>query len=275
MTAAAKEKESQVLDVQSGLDDSQRKQVGAHQSSMPAAGQQQSETMALINVIERVAMNPEADIDKMERLLEMREKLEARQAEQAYNMAMAKAQSSMPSVGKTQTNKHTNSMYADLGGMIEAIKPIYTQYGFSVSYTTGEGAPEGYMRIIAEVSHEAGCTKRYPADLPLDVSGAQGKANKTGVQGWGSTASYGRRYLLALIFNIAIMGEDNDGNKPPAELSNKAGDWIAAVNECSTMDALEKAFKDGYKDLGKDSYGRNQLIKAKDATKHKILRGNQ
>jgi hypothetical protein len=42
---------------------------------------------------------------------------------------------------------------------------------------------------------------------PLDTSG--GKSN---VQGVGSTNSYLRRYIACNIFNIVVVGDDDDGN---------------------------------------------------------------
>jgi hypothetical protein len=40
----------------------------------------------------------------------------------------------------------------------------------------------------------------------------RGSPNKTAIHGFGSAMSYGRRYLLLLIFNLAMRHEDNDGN---------------------------------------------------------------
>ena len=48
----------------------------------------------------------------------------------------------------------------------------------------------------------------------MDDKGPQGAPNKTGIQGMGSTWSYLQRRLLAMIFNIRIVGEDQDGRKP-------------------------------------------------------------
>ena len=52
----------------------------------------QPETSALISMIERAARDPSVDIDKMERLLQMHERVEAKQRESAFNTAMAAVQ---------------------------------------------------------------------------------------------------------------------------------------------------------------------------------------
>ena len=48
-----------------------------------------SEIVAFIGIIERAARDPSIDIDKLDRLLLMRERENARVAEQAFNTALA------------------------------------------------------------------------------------------------------------------------------------------------------------------------------------------
>ena len=60
--------------------------------------QPQSESAALINMIERAASDPNVDIDKMERLFQMHERIQERRAVEAYNASMAAAQSEMQTV---------------------------------------------------------------------------------------------------------------------------------------------------------------------------------
>jgi len=61
------------------------------------------------------------------------------------------------------------------------------------------------------LSHSAGHTRKYWVDLPLDQAGIKGTVNKTPMHATGSTFSYGRRYLVVMIFNISVIGEDDDG----------------------------------------------------------------
>lgn len=59
-------------------------------------------------------------------------------------------------------------------------------------------------------AHEAGHECAYHLDLPPDTAGAQGKANKTPIQGIGSTITYARRYLVLQVFNIALTNDPDD-----------------------------------------------------------------
>lgn len=166
----------------------------------------------LIHVIAAAASDPSVDIEKMERLWAMHEKLKNRADEEAFNAAMNKAQSEMGRVSADAANPQTRSVYATYGKLDSAVRPIYTRHGFSISFNEGEGAPEGFARILAYVSHSAGHTRTYKLDMPNDGKGAKGGDVMTKTHATGSAHSYGRRYLLKDIFNIAIGEEDTDGN---------------------------------------------------------------
>lgn len=186
-------------------------QLPAVTRPQPMAAVSAQEAGSLFHIIAAVARDPNVDIDKVERLMAMHERLKARAAEEAFNEAMNKAQSEMGRVSADAVNKQTSSVYATYGQLDAAIRPIYTANGFSISFNEGEGAPEGFVRILAYVSH-SGHTRTYKADLPNDGKGAKGGDVMTKTHATGSAHSYGRRYLLKDIFNIAIGENDNDGN---------------------------------------------------------------
>jgi len=188
--------------------------VVAQQRSGAIAGTGASlqESASLIHVIAAAARDPSVDIEKMERLWAMHEKLQGRAAEEAFNAAMNKAQSEMGRVSADAANPQTRSTYATYGQLDKAVRPIYTRAGFSISFNEGDGAPEGHARILAYVSHSAGHTRTYKLDMPTDGKGAKGGDVMTKTHATGSAHSYGRRYLLKDIFNIAIGENDDDGN---------------------------------------------------------------
>ena len=182
---------------------------------------------ALLQVIARAASDPAVDIDKMERLLAMQERVMERNAEAAFNEAMRASQGDMRQVATDANNPQTRSRYATYAAIDAALRPIYTRHGFSISYGTAD-APEGYVRVLAYVSHVGGHTRRYEAAMPADGKGAKGGDVMTKTHAFGAATSYGMRYLLKMIFNVAIGEYDLDGNEPtqrpevPAELLQKA-----------------------------------------------------
>lgn len=174
----------------------------------------------MLAIIARAASDPNVNVDKMERLYAMLKEEKARVAEQQFNEAMRKAQSEMPMVVKDAKNPSTNSNFARLETLKKITTPIITTNGFSQQFSQGDGALPGKIRVLCEVSHIGGHSKIFHLDLSPDDVGPKGLPNKTKIHGEGSTFSYGERYLTKLIFNITIVGEDDDGNqgkrpKPP------------------------------------------------------------
>lgn len=198
------------------------------------------DSAALIAVIERIATNPEADISKLEKMLDMQERIFNRNAEQAFNADMARAQSEMGTVSADAENPQTRSKYASYAALDRAVRPIYTKYGFALSFNTEGGAPEGCVRVICIVSHLGGHSRRYTLDMPADGLGAKGNAVMTKTHAAGSAMSYGQRYLLKLIFNVAVGENDDDGNS-----ANIHDDWLAAVESAATLEDLQQLKADG------------------------------
>lgn len=172
----------------------------------------QQEGATILSIISRAASDPNVDIDKLERLMAMKERMDARQAEQAFNEAMSAAQSEMGRISTDATNPQTRSRYATYGKLDSCLRPIYTRHGFALSYGTRRSESEGHITILCDVSHKGGHVKQYQCDMPADGKGAKGGDVMTKTHAAGSAMSYGQRYLLKLIFNVAIGENDDDGN---------------------------------------------------------------
>lgn len=201
----------------------------------------QESSTAIIQVIERAALNPAIDVEKMERLLAMQERIMTRNAEMSFNSAMRAAQEEMPKVLRNKRNDQTSSNYADLEKVNDVIVPVYTKHGFSLSFGTADTTTEGHIRITCFVSHVDGHSRPYFADMPLDIAGIKGNQNKTPTHAHGSTMSYGRRYLTLLIFNISLTNEDKDGNQ--------SGDCITESQITDLMALAEEVKADKQKFL--------------------------
>lgn len=204
--------------------------------SAPEAQAVDSSAAVMIQMIQRCAADPAIDVDKMERMMAMHERIVDRSAAAAFNAAMVRAQGCIKPVVRDQLNTHTNSYYANLEAIDRKATPIYTAEGLALSFGTEDSPIAGHVRVVCDVMHELGHVKRYKVDLPLDGAGARGNANKTGVQAHGSTYSYARRYLTVLIFNVTIANEDNDGNDAEPE---QATTQAAQQDQQSTTPNIE------------------------------------
>lgn len=174
----------------------------------------QTETAAILAMIERAARDPAVDITKIERLMEMRDRQEAKAAERAFNVSMNAAQGEMRPIGADALNPQTKSKYATYAKLDSVLRPIYTKHGFSLSFDEDESPKADHIRVLCYVSHEGGHTRTYRKDMPADGKGAKGGDVMTKTHATGAAASYGARYLLKGIFNIAVGEEDKDGNEP-------------------------------------------------------------
>jgi hypothetical protein len=148
-------------------------------------------------------------VETHERLLD---KQRAYEAECAYNVALSEAQAEMPTVMRDTPNPHTKSRYAKLDQVIPTCQPIWTRHGFAVTFYDVDAKVEGYVRLGMEVRHKAGYVVRHEREVPSDMAGARGNANKTPIQGDQSARSYLQRTMTLAFWGIAQEGADDDGN---------------------------------------------------------------
>ncbi len=179
------------------------------------------EPPSLMNIIAR-ALHDGTDIDKLDRLLQMQRELIADERRLAFNAAMAACQAEMEPVARNAYNPQTQSRYAALPAIDRAIRPVYTRHGFALTFGTGTPSTPGYINVTCRVSHSAGHVEEYQLEGHPDTTGTRGQVNKTELHGLGSTISYLRRYLTVLVFNIAILTDDDDGNAGGGRIRNVA-----------------------------------------------------
>lgn len=191
-----------------------------------------SDSAAMMQMIGQAATDPAVDMDKMERLWGMKKEMDANDAEKAFNVAMSKAQSKTTRVAADCNNGQTNSKYASYAALDKALRPIYTKEGFSLSFDTGDVVIENSVRVLCYVSHKSGHTRMYHADIDASGKGAKGGDVMTKTHAAGSAMSYGMRYLLKMIFNVAIGEDDDDGNAAteiPLTITDEQATYLHAL----------------------------------------------
>lgn len=182
-----------------------------------------------------MAVQQGADLNKLEKLMDLQERWEAKQARKAFDAAISAAKAEIKPIIKNRevdfTSKNgggrTNYMYEDFAQIAEHIDPILAKYGLSYRHRPKQ---EGkVLTITCILSHRDGHSEESPLCAPNDESG-----NKNGIQGIGSTASYLQRYTLKLALGLAAA-KDDDGRKsggPPDTITEKqAADLNAKISE--------------------------------------------
>lgn len=201
-----------------------------------------------------VALQNNAAIDVIERLAALREKELTRQAEVEFNEAMNRVQRTIKRVKPDLDNPQTHSRYASYAALDRAVRPIYSDEGFSLSFGTDDCPLQDHIRVICHVSRGAH-TRKYQLDMPCDGKGAKGGDVMTKTHAAGAAMSYGMRYLLKYIFNIAVGDEDRDGNTMGMGDLNERLEWI---ENCRTFDELKRVFGAAYKEA-KEANDQNAL----------------
>lgn len=206
-----------------------------------------SETAAVMSLIERAARDPSFDLDKLDRLMAMREKIAREAAERAFNSAMKAAQAEMRPVSTDAENPQTRSRYATYAKLDKALRPIYTKHGFALSFDEADSPKPEHIRVLCYVTHEAGFSRTYRKDMPADGKGAKGGDVMTKTHATGAAASYGSRYLLKGIFNVAVGEDDDDGNAAEGLETISQIQAAELVALCDEVGADKRAFCEYFK----------------------------
>ncbi len=167
------------------------------------------------NQMIQLAIEGKADLEKLEKLLGLQEKYEKNEARKVFASDFATVQAEIVAVVKTKSNPQTHSKYAGLDNVLEISKPVYTKHGFSVIFYEGKTEATESIRVCADVLHKSGHKETYHFDVPLDGVGIKGNVNMTKIHGKASSVSYGRRYLLCMIWNIPTQDDDGQAAGEP------------------------------------------------------------
>lgn len=125
--------------------------------------------------------------------------------------AMAAAFGEIEAATKSANNPHFKSKYADLGAVIDALKPALIKHG--LFFTQRPEPSEGGVTVSTVLHHASGES--------MELGTLFVPANKNDAQAFGSALTYARRYALVTAFGVPT--EDDDGNAASRSRSVSAG----------------------------------------------------
>lgn len=120
--------------------------------------------------------------------------------EASLHSAMAAAFGELEAATKSANNPHFKSKYADIGAVIDAIKPALIRHGL---FFTQHPEPSERGVCVETMLHHA-------SGESISLGKLFVPANKQDAQGFGSALTYARRYALVTAFGVPT--EDDDGN---------------------------------------------------------------
>jgi len=174
----------------------------------------------VLALIEQLALDPRTDAVKLEHILALYERLTGKEAERAYNAAKGRILKKLAGIkivknrpvlseidkGKPQKGTYEAFKYAPLEEIDKHLRPLLAEEDMDLSYS-GEPCEGGGILILGRLKHlPSGHYEDSFMPAPLDITGG-----KSDVQAVGSTNSFLRRYVACNIFNIVVVGDDDDG----------------------------------------------------------------
>lgn len=189
------------------------------------------------------------DLDQMQKLMDLQERWEKKEAKKAFLDALARFQTMVPVIKKTR-KANINSQkgnysykFADLGAITGQIKEALKDCGLSYRW---EFQPQGGgLKVTCFISHRDGHTETTSMEAGKDMSGG-----KNDIQQIGSTQTYLQRYTLIGALGLSTADEDNDGRgaqtaqpqQPRLTEEEILNQWQQSVDGVSTRAALKSLF---------------------------------
>lgn len=202
-----------------------------------------------------MAIDKNVPVETMEKLLAMRRELKAEKAKEEYTKSLANFQSQCPIIKKgknvnftsKRTGMTTNYNYAPIESIIEQVKDILKENGFSYTFTS---KTNGHFTITCRVTHIAGHSEESEISVPISSD----ESRMNAMQQVASAMTYAKRYTFCNIFGISTGDEDNDGTsvetqgtqtKPPSNTKQSEGSKVAkdTCSECHAPSGRSHATK--------------------------------
>lgn len=209
-------------------------------------------------------MDRGASLDQIERMMDLAERNEKREAEKAYNAAFAafKAEAVRIVKGRKVTDGPLRGKeYAELHDVVDAVTPALSRHGLSTAWKLTRDEKD-WLEVTCTLKHVGGHSESVSMGGPPDAGGA-----KNALQARASTKSYLERYTLKAICGVAEGGDDTDGNPPaavvPLDLLAAAreaamGGWAALSKHIKSLSPADRAA------LEPESYALKKAAKAAD-----------
>lgn len=242
-----------------------------------------------------IGLSNSASMDTIERLIKMRNELNAERAKQAFFAALSSFQGDCPVIPKTKIVKNKDGSvrysYAPLDEIASHIAPLLGKHGLSYRIETkmtttkaGNGADQSFLKAICHVYHSDGHCESSDFDVPVMNTGYMNHA-----QEFASAATFAKRQAVCNALGI-ITGDDDDddktgGNLPPPPrpavapkmAASAVADHLSAIEAAATLEDLERVYKAAYVAASKvpDKEALQKFVAKKDDRKAVLQRGGK
>jgi hypothetical protein len=156
-----------------------------------------------------IAVEKGADLDQLQKLMDLQERWEASEARRAYITALTKFKANPPTIVKNKTvsfggGRGTSYDHATLDQVVCLIAPALAKHGLTHGWSMDQA--DGGISVTCTLTHELGHSDSVKLAAPADSSGS-----KNAIQAIASTVSYLQRYTLLGITGLSTAEQDDDG----------------------------------------------------------------
>lgn len=184
----------------------------------------------LVLMFERLAKDKDVDPEKLEKLIDLQERILKHDAESAFWEAFARMQAQLPTIeedGSITVDGKVRSRYSTNEAIQETIRPVLSAFGFSMSHRNAT-SDKGLIKVTGILAHSGGHKETDTFESLPDSGGSMNS-----IQRIGSTRSYGARYTTIALLNIvsrAPQDRDDDGQRSQApDPPNGYEAWAATL----------------------------------------------
>jgi hypothetical protein len=179
----------------------------------------------------RLALEREGGIDVVERIVALREREQARQAERSFFEALAAFQDECPPITKSKEGLRTKngkvvSWYAPLDKVVMIARPVLRRHGFAFKWDSR--TEDKVMHTTCTLRHEDGHSDTSTFSAPVgNISSLT-----SGMQDHSGALTYGKRQSFVQVTGLVTADLDNDGYVPVEAITeSQAADLIALAEE--------------------------------------------
>jgi hypothetical protein len=185
-----------------------------------------------------IAVQNNADLDKLERLMALQERFEASNARKAYDAAFAAFKAEAVTIIKNRQvtdGPLKNKRYAELFAVVNAVTPALSKHGLSSSWKLTKDEKD-WLEVTCYLKHTAGHVESVSMGGPPDAGGA-----KNAIQARASTVSYLERYTLKAICGLSEQEDDTDGTSN----ERRVAEWQERIDAAGNEAELSQVKREG------------------------------
>jgi hypothetical protein len=163
-------------------------------------------TMTPVNMV-HMAVQQGADLEKLQKLMDLEERWEKNNAQKAYHAAVASFKRNPPRVIKDKVNKQYGSKYASKHSLVNTVNVELGKHGLNARWDISQNE-DSLITVSCILTHELGHSESVTMKAPPDSSGS-----KNPIQQIKSTKTYLEIATFESVTGVAASEDgDDDGN---------------------------------------------------------------